>query len=101
MTARVLNLTELQQSLDDLNRDAAEEWALVNKRLPRSPGFPDFVSAFGFMTRVAMYAEKPDHRPDRSNVCGTVNASLTTHEAGGITATDFAPVRAMERLAAA
>ncbi len=100
MTARVLNLTELQQSLNDLNRDAAGEWVLVDNRLSRSFRFPDFVSAFGFMTRVAMHAEKLNHHPDWSNVYSTVNVSLTTHEAGGITATDFALARKMERLAA-
>lgn len=100
MTAKVLNPTELQQSLNDLNRDAAQDWALVNNCLSRSFRFPDFVSAFGFMTRVAMHAEKLNHHPDWSNVYGTVNVSLTTHEAGGITATDFKLARTMERLAA-
>jgi 4a-hydroxytetrahydrobiopterin dehydratase len=99
MTSPVLNLTELQQALEDLNRDAVEEWTLVGGRLSRSFSFADFVTAFGFMTRVAIYAEKMNHHPDWSNVYSTVNVSLYTHEAGGITRLDFALAQQMERLA--
>ena len=52
------------------------------------------------MTRAAIHAEKMNHHPDWSNVYSTVNVSLVTHEAGGITALDFALARKMERLAA-
>lgn len=52
--------------------------------------FKDFVSAFGFMTSVALVAEKLDHHPDWSNVYGTVHIALQTHDAGGITEFDFA-----------
>ena len=99
MTSPVLNLTELQQALEDLNRDAAEEWTLVGGRLSRSFSFADFVTAFGFMTRVAIHAEKMDHHPDWSNVYSTVNVNLHTHEAGGITRLDFALAQQMERQA--
>ena len=99
MTETVLNLTDLQQALEDLNRDALEEWTLVGGRLSRSFSFADFVTAFGFMTRVAMSAEKMNHHPDWSNVYSTVNVNLHTHEAGGITRLDFALARQMERLA--
>ena len=98
MTETVLNLTDLQQALDDLNRDALEEWTLVGGRLNRSFSFADFVTAFGFMTRVAIHAEKMNHHPDWSNVYSTVNVSLFTHEAGGITRLDFDLARQMERL---
>jgi 4a-hydroxytetrahydrobiopterin dehydratase len=52
--------------------------------------FKDFVSAFGFMTSVALVAEKLDHHPEWSNVYGTVHIGLQTHDAGGITEFDFA-----------
>jgi len=52
--------------------------------------FKDFVSAFGFMTSVALVAEKLDHHPEWSNVYGTVHIALQTHDAGGITELDFA-----------
>jgi 4a-hydroxytetrahydrobiopterin dehydratase len=99
MTARILNITDLQQALDDLNRDAAEEWALIGGRLSRRFDFDDFVTAFGFMTRVAIVAEKMNHHPDWSNVYSTVEVHLVTHEAGGITGLDFALAQQMERLA--
>ena len=52
--------------------------------------FKDFVSAFGFMTGVALVAEKMDHHPEWSNVYGTVHVALQTHDAGGITELDVA-----------
>ena len=52
--------------------------------------FADFVAAFGFMTRVALIAEKLDHHPEWSNVWNRVDIRLTTHDAGGLTARDFA-----------
>jgi len=52
--------------------------------------FKDFVTAFGFMTSVALVAEKMDHHPEWSNVYGTVRIALQTHDAGGITELDFA-----------
>lgn len=99
MTDKVLNLSELQQALDDLNRDTAEEWTLVGGRLSKSFDFADFVTAFGFMTRVAMHAEKLNHHPDWSNSYSTVDVTLVSHEAGGITELDFALARKMDRLA--
>ncbi len=100
MTDKVLNITELQLALDDLNQDAAEEWTLISGRLSRTFSFSDFVAAFGFMTRVAIHAEKMNHHPDWSNVYSTVTVNLVTHEAGGVTELDFALARKMERLAA-
>lgn len=52
--------------------------------------FTDFNEAFGFMTRVALLAEKADHHPDWSNVYRRVTITLTTHDAGGVTHKDLA-----------
>ena len=52
--------------------------------------FKDFNAAFGFMTRVALMADKMDHHPEWSNVYNTVEVLLTTHDAGGVTALDIA-----------
>ena len=60
--------------------------------------FDDFAEAFGFMTRVALAAEKMDHHPDWSNVWNRVSVSLSTHDAGGITDLDFRLATVMQRL---
>lgn len=51
--------------------------------------FADFNEAWGFMTRVAMAAEKADHHPEWSNVYNKVEITLSTHDAGGLTAKDI------------
>jgi 4a-hydroxytetrahydrobiopterin dehydratase len=60
--------------------------------------FANFVEAFGFMTKVALLAEKLDHHPDWSNVYRTVKISLSTHDAGGLTALDIELAGAIEAL---
>ena len=62
--------------------------------------FKDFNAAFGFMTRVALVAEKLDHHPEWFNVYKTVNVTLATHDAGGLTGRDIELAQAMDRLAA-
>lgn len=52
--------------------------------------FKDFNAAFGFMTRVALYAERNDHHPEWLNVYNRVDVTLTTHDAGGVTDKDVA-----------
>jgi 4a-hydroxytetrahydrobiopterin dehydratase len=61
--------------------------------------FRDFSEAWGFMARVALVAEKLDHHPEWFNVYRTVDATLSTHDAGGLTALDVALAEAMDRLA--
>lgn len=62
-------------------------WKEENNRLQRSFVFPDFVSAFAFLTKVAFLAEKHAHHPAIYNVYNRVELSLCTHEAGN-TVTD-------------
>lgn len=61
--------------------------------------FPDFSAAFAFMTRVALLAEKSDHHPEWTNVYDTVDITLSTHDAGGVTEKDVALAKAIEGLA--
>lgn len=61
--------------------------------------FGDFNEAFGFMTRAALIAEKRDHHPEWLNVYRTVEVTLSTHDAGGLTDKDIALALAMDKLA--
>ncbi|MFD1949684.1 4a-hydroxytetrahydrobiopterin dehydratase [Sphingomonas arantia] len=58
--------------------------------------FADFGEAFGFMTRVALLAEKADHHPEWSNVWNRVDVTLTTHDAGGLSVRDVAMAQAID-----
>jgi 4a-hydroxytetrahydrobiopterin dehydratase len=60
--------------------------------------FADFNAAFGFMTRVALYADKADHHPEWFNVYATVRVTLTTHDARGLSARDAAMAAFIEEL---
>ena len=61
--------------------------------------FADFNQAFGFMTRAALVAEKLDHHPEWFNVYKTVEVTLSTHDAGGLTDRDIKLAEAMDKLA--
>ncbi len=61
--------------------------------------FRDFSEAFGWMTRVALLAETMDHHPEWSNIYRTVEVTLATHDAGGLTELDVKLARAMDALA--
>ena len=65
-------------------------WKAVAGRdaISRDFTFADFNQAFGFMTRVALKAEKMDHHPEWFNVYNRVTVTLSTHDAGGVTAKD-------------
>lgn len=62
--------------------------------------FKSFSQAWGFMSRVALFAEKSDHHPEWLNVYGRVEVTLATHTAGGVTAKDIELARKMEHYAA-
>jgi len=59
-------------------------WEEKNNRLTKTFQFKDFVEAFGFMTQVALVAEKMDHHPLWTNVYNRVSIELSTHDAGDI-----------------
>ena len=95
MTAR-LDDAERSKALADLPK-----WQEVDGRnaISRSFVFKNFNQAFGFMTQVAMQAEKLDHHPEWSNVYRRVDVLLTTHDAGGLTELDVRLARFMDKLA--
>ncbi|MCG7504343.1 4a-hydroxytetrahydrobiopterin dehydratase [Mesorhizobium retamae] len=78
-----------------------ENWALAadGRSIRRKFEFKNFSEAFAFMTRSALAAEKMDHHPDWSNVYKTVDVTLNTHDAGGLTALDFELAKKMDRFA--
>jgi 4a-hydroxytetrahydrobiopterin dehydratase len=67
--------------------------------IARTFTFKDFNEAFGFMSRVALVAEKRDHHPEWKNVYKTVEVVLATHDAGGVTARDIELATAMNGIA--
>jgi 4a-hydroxytetrahydrobiopterin dehydratase len=76
-------------------------WTLAadGKSIATTLKFPDFRSAFGFMTQVALLAEKADHHPNWSNAYNQVDITLFSHDAGGVTARDLKLAAAIAAIA--
>lgn len=92
--------TALEQSDIETRLAALDGWTLKDGKLFRSIQCDDFVAAWGFMSSIAIVAEKMDHHPEWFNVYGRVDIYLTTHDAGGISERDFALAQQInERLA--
>lgn len=91
--------------LTDAERDEAlavlPEWTLREDGLAieRELKFADFNEAFGFMARVALYADKADHHPEWFNVYNKVCITLTTHDAAGLSARDVNMARFIDSIA--
>jgi 4a-hydroxytetrahydrobiopterin dehydratase len=94
MARAVLGADELARALAEL-----PGWGLAGGKLHREYRFADFNAAFGFMSRVALEAERMNHHPEWSNVWNRVVVDLVTHDSGGITASDLALARKMESFA--
>ena len=84
MAPPLLSDAEIQAALAGL-----PDWQRVGDKLRAEFIFDNFVSAFGFMTEVAINAERLFHHPEWSNVYNRVNIELTTHDSGGITSSDI------------
>ncbi len=81
---RVLTARELKKRMQNL-----PGWSILRGKLHREFKFQDFSRAFGFMTSVALIAEKMNHHPEWSNVYNRVIIDLTTHDAGGVSLADI------------
>ena len=92
-----MTVTRLDSAAVDALLAETNGWTLRKdgKAITQTFKFADFNAAFGFMTRVALYADKHDHHPEWSNVYNTVNITLTTHDADGLSARDGAMARAI------
>ena len=93
---RALTEPEVLDRISIVNGSRHDGWQLVDGKLQRTFVFTDFVAAFGFMTRVALLAEKMDHHPEWFNVYNRVRVELTTHDVGGISTRDFELAAAMD-----
>lgn len=82
--------------------DTPDGWSREEggKALIRNFKFKDFSEAFGFLTRVALCAEKMDHHPEFTNIWNRVDFRLTSHDADGVTERDVKLAEAINRLAA-
>ena len=77
-----------------------EGWKLASGQLHKEFHFTDFNEAFGFMSRVALLAEKQNHHPEWTNVYNRVAVSLSSHDVGGISGRDFKLAAAIDGLLA-
>jgi 4a-hydroxytetrahydrobiopterin dehydratase len=94
----IAKLTEAERA--ELPR-TLPDWTLLEGRdaIRRTFRFRDFNEAWGFMTRVALMAEKQDHHPEWSNVWNLVEITLATHDAGGLSRRDVKLAQAIDALA--
>ncbi|MCP5083732.1 MAG: 4a-hydroxytetrahydrobiopterin dehydratase [Alphaproteobacteria bacterium] len=93
------------KKLSDAEREAAvaelDGWNLVDGRdaVSKTFSFRNFNEAFGWMSRVAMAAEKMDHHPEWFNVNKTVDVTLATHRVGGLSYLDIKLAKTMDKMA--
>lgn len=88
-----LNKEQIEKQLKEV-----ENWSYEDNAIHISLEFEDFKSAFAVMTRIAFEAEEHQHHPDWSNVYNTVNISLSTHDAGGLTEKDFKLAKSIDEI---
>ncbi len=93
MTVHKLSPSEIQAQLVKLSN-----WNLRNDKLHREFEFTSFVEAFGFISQVALLAEKLGHHPELFNVYNRVRIDLTTHDVGGISERDVQMAEAIDAL---
>lgn len=100
MAAVKLTNEQLEQELTDINAslDAEKQWQIVDGKLHKEFVFKNFIQAFGFMTQVAIHAEKLIHHPEWSNVWNKVVIDLVTHDVDGISDLDIKMIKRMEKL---
>ena len=94
MLNKLIQIERNDELLSLLNND----WKIVDNRdaISKKFKFKSFIQAFSWMTSVAIIAEKMDHHPEWANVYNTVEVTLTTHSAGGLTKLDLALARKMD-----
>ena len=96
---RALEPNEVTAELARLNAQNPEQpWRIEANKLSQTFRFKNFIEAFGFMSQVALVAEKHNHHPEWSNVYRTVQIQLTTHDVGGLSVLDFMLAENIQRI---
>ena len=73
-------------------------WIICNKAIKKEFKFKNFIEAFGFMSKVALFSEKIDHHPNWQNTYNKVIIELITHDLGGISTNDVKLAEAIDKL---
>jgi 4a-hydroxytetrahydrobiopterin dehydratase len=91
-------IEQIDVALMQLNKNLASEnqWAINNDKLCKTFKFKSFIRAFGWMSQIAIWAEKLGHHPEWFNVYNKVEVELTTHDSDGISELDFKLAEKME-----
>ncbi|MCW8108219.1 4a-hydroxytetrahydrobiopterin dehydratase [Alteromonas ponticola] len=97
--AEKLTTTQVDEALQKLNEtlDTDEQWQLEGDKITKSFKFKSFIRAFGWMSQIAIWAEKLNHHPEWFNVYNKVEVTLTTHDVGGLSDLDFTMAEKMEK----
>ena len=82
-------MTRLSQQALEVSLNTLSGWEIIEGKLHKELKFQDFISAFSFMTQVALVSERDNHHPEWSNIYNRVVIDLITHESGGITQRDI------------
>lgn len=88
----------VEERLKRLPKLTSNGWSFVENRdaLTKTFQFKNFINAFGFMTKCAIYAEKIDHHPEWFNVYNRVDVTLSTHDCNGLSLLDFKMAKKMD-----
>lgn len=94
-----LSQEDIELQMMELNTASDNEWQHTENHIEINYQFEDFMTAFSFMTAVALNAEKLGHHPDWSNVYNRVHIALSTHDLGGLSDLDFLLAKKIQKLA--
>lgn len=94
--ATKLSAADIQEALATLNEHTDVKWEIKHEKLCKTFKFKSFIRAFGWMSQIAIWAEKLNHHPEWFNVYNRVEVELTTHDADGISELDFKLATKME-----
>tara|TARA_B100000929_G_scaffold234333_2_gene190864 strand:+ start:1476 stop:1811 length:336 start_codon:yes stop_codon:yes gene_type:complete len=92
--------SEIENKLEALNALITDDtpWERSGDSIKKTFTFKSFIRAFGWMSQMAIWAEKLKHHPEWFNVYNKVEVTLTTHDAGGLTELDFSLAEKMEKI---